>query len=152
MARRPTGTCQRTRWCCPEAQSCTDSHLRSCGRHASLARGCPIDSTRGPQLHCTARNKSDRMILIACCLQRHAILYFETSCALVMLMKWHLGSGKSSQWQRKHTIDGWGEQKSFPNSPILSPSQTLSCLSHPFPLPNPILYLGIPCALVKLME
>jgi hypothetical protein len=25
-------------------------------------------------------------------------------------------------------------------------------LSHPFPLPNPILYLGIPCALVKLME
>jgi hypothetical protein len=25
-------------------------------------------------------------------------------------------------------------------------------LSHPFPLPNPILYFGIPCALVKLME
>jgi hypothetical protein len=25
-------------------------------------------------------------------------------------------------------------------------------LSHPFPFPNPILYLGIPCALVKLME
>jgi hypothetical protein len=25
-------------------------------------------------------------------------------------------------------------------------------LSHPFSLPNPILYLGIPCALVKLME
>jgi hypothetical protein len=38
-------------------------------------------------------------------------------------------------------IGKWCYQ-SFPNSPILLPP----------PLPNPILYLGRPCALVKLME
>ena len=33
-----------------------------------------------------------------------------------------------------------------------TPQPIFPQLSHPFPLPNPILFLGIPCALVKLME
>ena len=36
------------------------------------------------------------------------------------------------------------------NNNILN--QSFHKLSHPFPLPSPVLYLGIPCALVKLME
>jgi hypothetical protein len=52
----------------------------------------------------------------------------------------HLPSQRSTQRHHTHTSTIASRQSIFPQ------------LYHPFPLSNPILFLGIPCALVKLMD